>query len=262
MNKRFWSFHGLYWLIAGSALFASGLSQGPFKISLVRNLFFGVGGYVVGIALGHAFSRLAVRLRRPGAFLGACLGLSYVASTVMVALINPVTHAQRGVAFADLTWRHFMGGTMNYALVMTLWSLLYLFLFEPRVQRGVTKARERDMPEAAGSAMRIEVADGRQTRAVAVDDILLLRASGDYVEVVTSDKTYLKRSTLNALERTLGEAPFVRIHRSALVNKDRIKAVEAENKGRFELVMDNGERLYSSRTYRNFIAREVLKHVS
>ena len=58
------------------------------------------------------------------------------------------------------------------------------------------------------------------------------------------------RRSLQDLERDLDEGTFVRIHRSIIVNLDRIRGLELQDSGDYEVVLESGARLRLSRRYR------------
>jgi two-component system LytT family response regulator len=62
--------------------------------------------------------------------------------------------------------------------------------------------------------------------------------------------THIIRRTLSELERDLGEEKFMRIHRSIIVNVDRIQGLALEGGGEYEVVLKSGVRLRLSRRFR------------
>jgi two-component system LytT family response regulator len=85
--------------------------------------------------------------------------------------------------------------------------------------------------------------------AVRVDDVESLEAAGHYVEVRTATGAHLVRDSMAALERRLDPARFVRIHRSTIVNVDKVKELRPAFHGEYEVVLAAGRRLRCSRTY-------------
>jgi len=84
---------------------------------------------------------------------------------------------------------------------------------------------------------------------VDVDDVDWLEAADNYVELHLEDDTHLVRSTLSEMEERLPADQFVRIHRSAIVNIERIRELHPRGSGDCVIVLDDGTRLRSSRTY-------------
>lgn len=73
-----------------------------------------------------------------------------------------------------------------------------------------------------------------------------LEAVGDYVRVHVGAESHLMRSTLTELERRLKPEGFVRIHRSRLVNLNRVKELRALSRGESVVLLKNGVRLEAS----------------
>ena len=85
---------------------------------------------------------------------------------------------------------------------------------------------------------------------VAAADIEWLQASGNYVNLRVRGHDYPLRSTLGGIEAKLDPARFARIHRSYLVNLDRIASIEPLETGDARVHMQDGAKLPCSRTYR------------
>jgi two-component system, LytTR family, response regulator len=108
---------------------------------------------------------------------------------------------------------------------------------------------ERERPD------RIAVRGSRGVHFVKPDEIVWVEAEGNYVKLHTGAGDHLLRSTLKEVEARLGSHRFVRVHRSALVNQDRIRRLEPWFHGEFVVVLEDGTRLTSSRTYSGNLRR-------
>ena len=86
-----------------------------------------------------------------------------------------------------------------------------------------------------------------------VDDVDWIEAAANYVRVHIGPKQYLVRETMTNLESRLDPDTFLRIHRSIIVRKDRIKELEPLFQGDYSIVLVDGTRLTSSRGYRDRI---------
>ena len=85
---------------------------------------------------------------------------------------------------------------------------------------------------------------------LSVDEIDWIEAADNYVQLHSGRSTHLLRKTMTALEGRLDPAKFIRIHRSTIVNVDRIKEVYPLVKGDYEVVLTTGSHLTSGRGYR------------
>lgn len=94
-----------------------------------------------------------------------------------------------------------------------------------------------------------------------VDEIDFIEADGNYAKLHVGRKAHLLREKMHDLEGRLDPAKFVRIHRSVIVNLDRIKEMHPHFNGDYIVVLEDGRKLRLSRTRReNLEAR--LKAVS
>ncbi len=84
-----------------------------------------------------------------------------------------------------------------------------------------------------------------------------LEAADNYVRLHVKQREYLVRETLAALEERLDPERFVRIHRSAMVQIDRIAETRVRSHGDADVVLRDGTRLIASRTWRERLRRVV-----
>jgi len=77
-----------------------------------------------------------------------------------------------------------------------------------------------------------------------------VEAAGYYACLHVGGATHVIRRTLSELEGDLGEERFVRIHRSVIVNLDRIRGLELHDSGEYEVVLKSGVRLRLSRRFK------------
>jgi two-component system LytT family response regulator len=84
-----------------------------------------------------------------------------------------------------------------------------------------------------------------------LESIDYLEAAGNYVVLHAGDREYRTRETMNAFEERLSRAEFVRIHRSAIINRKRIHELRPWITGEYVVVMTNGKELTLTRSYRD-----------
>ena len=106
-----------------------------------------------------------------------------------------------------------------------------------------------DTVRADRPLQRFLVKTPRRVYAVRADDVESLESAGHYVELRTATGTHLVRDAMAAIERRLDPGRFVRIHRSAIVNVDKVKELRPAFHGEFEVVLSSDRRLRCSRTY-------------
>jgi two-component system LytT family response regulator len=94
---------------------------------------------------------------------------------------------------------------------------------------------------------RIVVKDGPKVTVVPLDRLDWVQAQDDYVLLRTEGKNLLKQQTLASLEAQLDPARFIRVHRSFILNLDRLAKVEQDGKEHREAILRDGTRLPVSR---------------
>ena len=95
---------------------------------------------------------------------------------------------------------------------------------------------------------RVVIRDGAQVHVVAVDKIDYVEAQDDYVAFRTGGKSLLKEQTMADVEASLDPRRFVRIHRSYLLNVDRLVRVEPYAKDSRIAILGDGTKLPVSRS--------------
>ncbi|WP_293378126.1 LytTR family DNA-binding domain-containing protein [Phenylobacterium sp.] len=103
---------------------------------------------------------------------------------------------------------------------------------------------------ASGTADVLEVRDGARRHFVPLAEVVWVEAAGNYVELHRSGSGLLHRASLSDMERRLRGAGFVRIHRSRLVRREAVAAVESKSTGDFVVRLRGGGELAGSRRYR------------
>lgn len=97
---------------------------------------------------------------------------------------------------------------------------------------------------------------GREYK-VNVDDIVFLRAEGNYLCLQLKDRNHLYRMTMNAVETELDPARFLRIHRSYIINMAHVRSHRYSGNNEFIFSMNNGERIVSGRSYKEHISKAL-----
>ena len=105
---------------------------------------------------------------------------------------------------------------------------------------------------------RLAVRTGERTTFLRFEDIDWIDVEEDYARVHAGKDTHLMRETLADLERRLPASRFIRIHRSFIIQADRIQSVQPWFKGDYVITLRDGTRLHSGRTYRQRV-QDLLK---
>jgi two-component system, LytTR family, response regulator len=147
-------------------------------------------------------------------------------------------------AYDEYALRAFEAGALDYLLKP---------FDDARFGRALRRAKDKlahYLPAKPRAAERLAVRSQGQLLFLHVDDIDWIEAAGYYACVHVGSDTHVLRRSLSELEKDLGDEKFVRIHRSIVVNLDRIRGLELQSSGEYEVVLRSKVRLRLSRRYR------------
>jgi two-component system LytT family response regulator len=109
----------------------------------------------------------------------------------------------------------------------------------------------------AGYLDTLPIKDGAHTVRLRTADIDWIDAAGDYMCVHAAGATHIMRGTMKKLEEILNPRLFQRIHRSTIVNVDRVRQVRSHINGEYFLILDGDVELKMSRHYKDKIRHFV-----
>jgi two-component system, LytTR family, response regulator len=147
-------------------------------------------------------------------------------------------------AYDTYALRAFEAGALDYLLKP---------FDDARFHRALQRAKDRlatSIERESRSAQRLVVKNHGQVLFINVTDIDWIEAAGYYACLHVATETHVMRRTLAELERDLGEDRFIRIHRSIIVNVERIHGLEVRESGDYEVVLESKVRLRLSRRFR------------
>jgi two-component system LytT family response regulator len=123
-----------------------------------------------------------------------------------------------------------------------------------RAQARVGRAHTNDRAAVLAAARppgtylsRIVVKDGARVHVIPVEKLDLAEAQDDYVRLASEGKSYMKQQTIGGLSASLDPNRFVRVHRSYVLNLDRLARLELYSKGSYIAVLTDGSRVPVSR---------------
>jgi two-component system LytT family response regulator len=97
------------------------------------------------------------------------------------------------------------------------------------------------------------VSTGQHETLIRIEEIDVLSAAGNYVDIHCKNNVYLLRSSLKQLEETLPAQQFVRVHRSHLVNLDALLHITRTAAGNGSVVLRGGQQVPISKKYRTLL---------
>jgi two-component system LytT family response regulator len=157
-------------------------------------------------------------------------------------------------AYDQFAMKAFDAHAVDYLLKPFAADRLKTALGRARALLGSKDARPFQAVELAAAARppgvaleRVVVKDGTRVQVIPIAKLDYVDAQDDYVGLHSEGKTYLKQQTVASLETQLDPAKFVRIHRSYVVNVERIARIEPYTKDSRVVVLQDGTQLPVSR---------------
>jgi two-component system LytT family response regulator len=147
-------------------------------------------------------------------------------------------------AYDEYALRAFEAGALDYLLKP---------FDDARFARALGRAKDKlahYRPLQQQPAGRLVVRSQGRVLFLDAADIDCIEAAGYYACLHVGGETHIIRRTLLELERDLGDEKFIRIHRSIIVNLDRIRGLELQNGGEYQVVLKSKLRLRLSRRFR------------
>jgi len=128
----------------------------------------------------------------------------------------------------------------NFAIQAFEYECIVDYLVKPitleRFQKAIKKAETKEKPktEEKTKSNNVETSSGndlyvnidRRLIKIDIPSIYLVEAKGDYINVKTEDKNYTVHSTLKKIEDKLPDSLFLKVHRSYIINVDKIIDIE------------------------------------
>src|SRR5262245_56182244 len=106
---------------------------------------------------------------------------------------------------------------------------------------------------------RLVIKAGGRVFFLRVDEIDWIEAAANYVKLHAGGEAHLLRETINGLAAKLDPDKFLRVHRSIIVNLERVKEIQPWFHGDYVIIMQDGAQLTSSRNYREQLRKLLSK---
>jgi two-component system LytT family response regulator len=146
-------------------------------------------------------------------------------------------------AYDQYALRAFEAGALDYLLKP---------FDNARFERALDRAKQRltRAAELPGKPERLAIKSAGQVWFVKIHDIDWIEAADYYACLHVGSRTHLLRRSMAELEQELDPSAFSRIHRSTIVNLERVRGLKLGEDGEYEVLLENGARLRLSQRYR------------
>ncbi len=150
-------------------------------------------------------------------------------------------------AYSEFALEGFEHGVIDYLMKPIRFSR-----FLKAVNRIINRPEDNTSKDIVSNKVNfIEVKDGYLKAKVWYDDILYIQAYGNYLKVFTKDKMYMLTDTMKKYETILPNAIFIRIHKSYLINRNKIEKMSHDK------VIINSKELPIGNSYKRIIEEKL-----
>lgn len=178
----------------------------------------------------------------------------------LILIITPIVlHL---IAFPILIWiisglffdhTFTIGGTLVYTLTAHFYKLIVFYsvpilVYQYFNNRLLTKEKDK-LSNSKTHLTSLLITDGNKNLSIAISDVLYFEANTPYINIHLAEKTYLLTETLKTLATKVDENEFVRIHKSTIVNLNKVQSYVSRLNGDYDLILINETKLRISRNY-------------
>jgi hypothetical protein len=178
--------------------------------------------------------------------------VSYCAVIFLLALINRVPSDEIILRFFSgpaLPWQMLQGVAYgSIAVFAGLW-------LSAREQLGMFNT-DTGGPDQQRQRWLVKTANGIEP--LDPGEIVRIEAAGEYSKLVLPDRALLSRIGMGECTQRLASLPFLRVHRSHLINSDAIVHAEPAGNGRLQLTLKNGDQIVTSRDGSKLVRASVI----
>lgn len=110
------------------------------------------------------------------------------------------------------------------------------------------KMLSKKLKDDTSNLERLFVKTGNKIDVVPVEDIVRIEALDDYVEIYTASRKFVKKETMNFLEKSMPENTFIRVHRSSIINVNYIEKIERYGKESYLVILKDKSKINVSKS--------------
>lgn len=125
---------------------------------------------------------------------------------------------------------------------------LYGRIDSPEQENNQIEKIKKHLEESDEIISRVVIKKSGKIHVISTNDIHYLEAQDDYVMIYTKDERFLKQQTMKYFEKHLDNELFIRVHRSYIVNVQRIERIEPYEKTNYILILKDGNKIPVSRS--------------
>jgi hypothetical protein len=255
-EHSFWRWQVYGWLVYGFAMFSAAVQELSFGQAFVNKTVNVLIGFTLSLVLREMYLRLRARNLQTAHILWVMLGGCVVAGALWSASANSFFWLYLRGDLTGMQPQYLFAWTLVHAIVFVAWSAIYLGA--TRIDELQRMAAVSQAGRAAGeSAQPLVVrAEGELLR-LSQDQIHCIEAARNYCCIVSDIGTHVVRLPLSTLGERLDSQSFIRVHRSAIVAKSRLRSLRTLPTQDAIATLSDGREIRVSRGYRGLVEQAL-----
>lgn len=216
--------------------------------------------YPIALFLFFLFKRISIVSDFKNPYLKASIFI-VVASILHMMLYPVVVFVLSSLLF---THTYTVNKNLSYTLSQDFYKYIFVYgaiayFYFWRLHNKDHRSTEHTDSTSHKPLNRIILGTGRNNIALPTTDIFFISASSPYISINTIDKKLLHLDTLKSISEKLDKNQFIRIHKSTIVNLDKIVSYKSRLNGDYDILLSNGQELRLSRNYVNTFRQHIEK---
>ena len=122
---------------------------------------------------------------------------------------------------------------------------------------SLLRAAKPNQGQADHDVQRLVLKSGGRVYFLRVEEIDWIEAAGNYLRLQAGKECHLMRESMNSIEQRLDPIRFIRIHRSTIINMERVRELRPLFHGDYEVTLQSGARVTLSRSYRDRLSHHL-----
>jgi two-component system, LytTR family, response regulator len=177
------------------------------------------------------------------------IGFAVLTATVTHLILVPLTIWCLSALFREQSYGFFK--VLTYTLSNDLVKILLIYaVFTLWLKHIASKSKIEALEEQATCSEYLAVSSGKNNTRIKLSDILYIKAATPYIAIQLENKQYLHSESLKSILVKL-DARFVRVHKSSIVNIDKVLSYKSRLNGDYDLKLQDGIEIRLSRNYVN-----------
>lgn len=137
----------------------------------------------------------------------------------------------------------------SYTLARDFSKLIVIYTVFVLVYKAIRKKSATLSHDKSEGLNKLVITNGKENTVVSVEAIAKITSATPYIFIHLENRKYLYKETLTAISQRLDLAKFVRVHKTVVVNIEKVQSFKSRMNGDYDLRLKNGDTVRLSRTY-------------